>query len=561
MLDFKNKLIPHLLEESASRYPKRTALMVHRGNGDLREISYEKLLENVRKLASFIQRSGFRAGDHIALLGSNSPEWATAYFSILSAECVVIPLDSTQRLKEIRHIVRHSEAKGIFYDSRFACPLHEENGLNYLKEYLLDDILKYIEGEKNPLPPRYPDTDESPAAIIYTSGTTGSAKGVVLTHRNIVSDVVGIAKSVEILPADNFISVLPLHHCFEGTGGFLAPISIGCGICYARTLRAKEILEDIQASGATVILGVPLLFDKIHKGIVRGVGKKGFLVKAAFGSAIGLTKVLDGTISMRSGKALMKTFRKKAGFGNLRMMVSGGAAIKSDVIEFFNRFGVICIQGYGLSETSPVLTLNHVDTKKFGSVGPAIEGVRLKIDSPNSESIGEILAKGLPVFNGYYKNPDATNEAFNSEGWFRTGDLGRLDKDGFLYIVGRIKDVIVTSAGKNIYPEELEEKIDASRFVMESLVIGVTRGDNEEPFAIVVPDYEGLDSHFDGKWTDKDVERIFRELIESVNMQIAPYKRIKGFKVQQEEFQKTSTKKIKRYLYDIDEIRVADPAN
>ena len=549
MSDFEIKIVPHFLQRSAAAYPKKNALMVNEGDGHLREISYEKLLENVQKLASFLQREGYNRGDHIALLGKNSPEWGTTYLAIQSAGCVVIPLDSALRPQELRHIIRHSGTKAIFYDSRFAEPLHEENGLESLRCYTLEEIGKLIDREKSPLPMRLPESDETTAEIIYTSGTTGSPKGVVLTHRNLVRDVEGMKKSIELLPEDTFISVLPMHHCFEGTGGFLLPLSIGCGICYARALRAKEILEDIRASNATVILGVPLLFDKIHKGILKGVGKKGFVAKSAFSSIMDLTKLLDSTVSMRSGKTLMKAFRKKAGFGNLRLMVSGGAAIKLDVIEFFNHFGMVCVQGYGLSETSPVLAVNIVESKRFASVGPAIEGVQIKIDSPNSDGVGEILAKGAPIFEEYYKNPDATKKVFTADGWFKTGDLGRLDEEGYLYIVGRAKDVIVTSAGKNVYPDELEEKINSSPLVLESLVIGVTHDDSEEPFAIIVPDSDGLDSHFEGKWNDDDMEDAFKELIERVNKQIAPYKRIKGFKIQWEEFPKTSTKKIKRYLY------------
>ena len=549
MNDNEIQMIPQLLETAAERLPEQIALMVFDDNGDALKITYGQFLNNVRKLASFIQRKGFKKGAHIAILGKNSPEWATAYLAIQTAGCVTIPLDPALRPQELRHILRHSEAVALFNESRFTAPLTEENGTHPVRYYELEDIWGIIDAEKAPLPPRYEINPSLPASIIYTSGTTGSPKGVVLSHANIVSNVHAMKKHIDLFPEDTFISVLPIHHSFEGTCGFLTPISIGSGVCYARALRAKEILEDIQASGATIILGVPLLFEKIYNGIRKGIDKKGFVAKAAFGSLMGVTKLLDSTVSERSGVKTMKPFRKKAGFGNLRLMISGGAAIRPEVVEFFNSFGVACLQGYGLSETSPVLAANPIDSKKAASVGPPLDGVEIKIYEPNADGVGEVLAKGPPVFGGYYKNEAATKEAFTPDGWFRTGDLGRLDDEGFLYIMGRAKDVIVTAAGKNVYPDEIEERINSSPLITESIVIGAKRGNDEVPFAIIVPDYDGLDKHFSSKWTDDDVQRAIKELIERVNSEIAPFKRIKGFKLQQEEFPKTSTKKIKRYLY------------
>ncbi|MCK5833086.1 AMP-binding protein [bacterium] len=549
MSNEKVSIVPQILEKTASRIPDRIAMMVFDGSGGSTELTYSELLQKVRKLASFLKHAGFKKGQHIAVLGKNSPEWAITYFAIQTVGCVTIPLDPALRPQELRYIIRHSDAAAIFNNERFTAPLREENGFESIKQYNLEDIWKIMESEIEILPSFSNQDADLPASIIYTSGTTGSPKGVVLSHRNIIGDIDGMKKRVDLFSEDTFISVLPIHHSFEGTCGFLTPISIGSGICYARALRAKEILEDIQASNATIILGVPLLFDKIYKGIIKGVNKKGGIAKLAFGSVMGVTKLLDGTISRRAGIKTMKVFRKKAGFGNLRLMISGGAAIRPEIVDFFNYFGVTCLQGYGLSETSPVLAASPTTSKKSASVGPAISGVQLKIDLPNQDGVGEILARGVPVFQGYYKNPEATRDAFTPDGWFKTGDLGKIDDEGFLFISGRAKDVIVTAAGKNVYPDEIEEKINASKLVTESIIIGVKHANSEEPFAIIVPDLDGLDKYFSKKWTDDDVEKVMKELIEKVNNQIAPYKRIKGFKIQQEEFPKTSTKKIKRYLY------------
>ena len=544
------------MAQTAQKFPDRRALMVNNPADSPRIIKYSELLDSFIKLSSVIQSKGFAPGDHIALLGPNCPEWAIAYLAIQAAGCIVVPLDANLRPVEHRHIIHHSDAKAIFLSSRYHKGLIEDGEDEFeIPHFLFDDIEGLILAEEKPLPPRYPENDECQAVIIYTSGTTGSPKGVVLTHRNIIADIWALPRRVEILPSDNFISVLPVHHVFEATCGFLTPLSIGCGICYARALRGKEILEDIQASDATIMLGVPLLFEKFFNGITRGVREKGVIASAVFNSAMGLSRLIDSAFGGHSGKTVMNGFRNKAGFAGLRLMISGGAAIRPDIVRFFNSFGVVCVQGYGLSETSPVITANPAEKNKAESVGPAIDGVELKILEPNSEGVGEVMAKGDPVFAQYYKNPEATREAFTEEGWFRTGDLGSIDPDGYLILKGREKNIIVTSGGKNVYPEEIEEIINQTSYVMESLIVGVVNRNSEEPFAILVPDFDALDEAGIST-TEDNLEKLYKEVISEVNTQIATYKRVRNFKIQQEEFPKTSTRKIKRYLYSGKKIEV-----
>jgi len=558
MVDLSGKLIPQLLENTAERIPERVALMVNNGDGTLCTLTYSQFRSRVEKLSSFIQKAGFTSGEHIAVLGKNSPDWATAYLAVQTAGCIVIPLDAAMRPQELRHIIRHSDAKAIFMDSKFMYVLKDgdEEFFSNLTYFQLDNIESLIKTEDEPLPPRYPDDDNLTAAIIYTSGTTGSPKGVVLTHKNIIADIIGMLPIIPFTDKDNFLSVLPIHHAFECTCGFLTPIAIGCGICYARALRAKEILEDIAISNATIMLGVPLLFEKFYKGILKGVKKKGAAAKTVFGTIISITKALDGIFKGHSGKVLMSAFRQKAGFGNLWLMISGGAAIRPEVVHFFNHFGIICIQGYGLSETSPVLAVNPPFRNKASSVGPPVAGIDIRIGNRNKDEVGEIQATGTPVFQKYYKNPEATEEAFTEDGWFKTGDLGFIDTEGYVTICGRKKNLIITSGGKNVYPEEIEDILNSTQFILESIVIGMKSGSGEEPFAIIVPDFDVIDAHFEGDWSNEKIERLLRQTIEDVNNKIASFKRIKGFKIQEDEFPKTSTKKIKRYLFSVKEIRV-----
>ncbi len=280
-----SKLIPELLFASAERLGDRAALMVNRGDGSLKTKTYSQLRDDVIKLSSFVQRTGFKKGDHIALLGNNSFEWATAYLAIQTAGCVVVPLDAAQKSQELRHIIHHSDSSAIFLAQKYESVLFDNEGEHSpeFPHFSFEHLDTLIKTEENPLPPRLPNDENFPAAIIYTSGTTGSPKGVVLSHKNIVSDIAALIPIFPFTEADNFLSVLPVHHAFEATGGFLTPIAIGCGICYARALRAKEIMEDITASNATIMLGVPLLFEKFHAGILRAIEKKGAVAKSIFG--------------------------------------------------------------------------------------------------------------------------------------------------------------------------------------------------------------------------------------------------------------------------------------
>ncbi len=549
--EIKQKTIPAVIDEAAEKFPDTKALMFNRGDGKLFYLTYSAMKDRIVRLSSWMQRKNWPRGSHIAILGQNSVEWATTYLAIQYAGLTAVPIDAGLRLQEIRHILRHSEAKALFISRKHAGTLLSSNELQIdIPNTILEDTPELAEKEQQPLPPRPVKDPDKPASIIYTSGTTGSPKGVVLTHRNIVSDIADVLQIVEILHEDVFLSVLPIHHSFEGTAGFLLPLATGSGICYARALRSKEILEDIEAANVTIMLGVPLLFEKFYSGIKKGVEKKGRIAQTIFGGTMALSNTISRLFNVNASKAAMKPFREKAGFGRMRLMISGGAAIRPEVVEFFNQFGITCIQGYGLSETSPVICVNRLEDNNPRSVGPALPSVKIRIDG---EDVGEIQAKGPVVFSEYFKNPKATKEAFTKDGWFKTGDLGRIDEHGHVYIVGRAKNIIVTDGGKNVQPEEIEDKINNSPLVSECLIVGKKTGrGGEEPYAVIVPDFDALDARFGSGLDEEEMRKHFKKIIDEVNNIIAPYKRIKGFKIQYEEFPKTSTRKIKRYLFKID---------
>jgi len=378
----------------------------------------------------------------------------------------------------------------------------------------------------------------------------------MLSHRNIISNVASAYRIYDVGPGDNFLSVLPVHHSFEATAGFLLPIYSGSCITYARSLKSNDIISGIRDTKVTMMVGVPLLFEKMHEGIMRGVRKKGKekLVNTLF------SLVRCGEkIGMNLGGMLFRSLREKAGFGSIRFFVSGGGPLDPVTAIFFNRMGLRLMQGYGLTETSPVTHVTPPWKVRHECVGPPIPGVQHKIIDQNEQGVGEICLKGPNVFQGYYRNEKATRETFTEDGWFKTGDLGIIHPDNYLQITGRKKSMIVTGGGKNVYPEEIEFYLNHSRFIAESIVLGIPRekGLGEEVGALIHPDYEQVDLHFEKlekRPTPEDIYDLIKEEIRQAQKNLADYKRIKTFRIFEDEFQKTTKRTIKRFLYSAEGI-------
>ncbi|MEW5994319.1 MAG: AMP-binding protein, partial [Candidatus Zixiibacteriota bacterium] len=389
------------------------------------------------------------------------------------------------------------------------------------------------------------------AALIYTSGTTGAPKAVELTHKNLLSNLEGIRRALSFDRDDAFLSVLPLHHTFEATCGFLTPVLSGACVVYARSLKSKEILEDIAANRITLMCGVPLLFEKMYNSIQRRLAEAPVLKRLLFRILLGLS-IAGRTLGFTLGKPLFRSFRQKAGMNSIRMFVSGGAALPPKIARFFNLIGFDFCQGYGLTECSPVISVNRPGDIEFGSVGRPLYNLTVTIDNPDRTGVGEILVKGDAVTPGYRNNPEKTAETV-VDGWLRTGDLGQFRK-GHLWITGRKKNIIVSAAGKNIYPEELEEKLLESNCILEAVVFGRTKRNKqgEEVRALMVPDLKQLEAEFHISVDKPDMDRVKKivaSVVNDVNSHVADYKRIVAFDVQFEELEKTSTKKVKRFLY------------
>jgi len=552
-------VITEMFEDTARRIPNKEMARMRRGKGWI-SYTYAQAYDRVRKIAEFLQKEwGIKKGDKVALVSENRPEWGHAYLGILWTGATVIPLDARLGPMERRYLMDFAGVKHVIASERYVPEMVEAQkdlglkGILSMDEYKDDSIPSFKDvDEKYTGIDRVKVSPEDLAEILFTSGTTGSPKGVMLTHNNIMSDLEGVYQVIPIYEDDLFFSILPLHHVYECTVGFLAPIYIGATVSYARSLRPDHMLQDLKDTRPTIWLTVPLILEKIYTRIIREVSKAPATRKAIFNVFRGTAKI--PVVGKKINKRLFRPLHERLGLDRLKFMVSGGAALPLWVAKGLEELGFHVIQGYGLSETSPILTVTPPHDPRLPSVGVPIPGVELKIFDPNEDGEGEIAARGPMVMKGYYKNEKATKEVFTEDGWFLTGDIGYMDEDGYLYITGRKKAVIVTKGGKNIYPEEIESKLLESPYIEEILVFGAKNpqtGD-EEVQALVYPNLDAVreEAHKRGITPDDDfIYSLVQQEIDRLSKDLASYKRIKRFALRYEEFPKTTTRKIKRHLF------------
>jgi long-chain acyl-CoA synthetase len=550
-----------LLGDCVKKYGERPAV----GKALEAPITYSEFYNRVQSVSDLLLERGVMKGDRIALLGENSPNWGMAYFGIIHTGAAVVPILPDFPESDIHHILSDSEVKILFTthkqlekmgdlnfsklktiimlddidaDTREVTNIHREF-LNEIFEKAIHFIKKVSETiglVSNEITP------DDIASVIYTSGTSGHSKAVMLTHRNLISNVAAIKVLIDIRSDDSFLSVLPLSHTYEFTLGFLLPLVSGSRIIYLNQAPTPRILEKVcKEEKPTLVCSVPLIMEKIYKKKVLPVLEKNLAVKF-------ITKLpgLKSKIYKKINHKLIEFFG-----GHLRVMAIGGASFNREAEKFFNAAGFPYIIGYGLTETSPLLAGGPWEDKtiKISSTGKVTPGCEIKIVNPDEKTgIGEIHGRGPNVMKGYYKNPELTAEVIDKDGWFNTGDLGYFDKYNNLYIKGRSKNVIVMANGENIYPEAIEEKLNACSHVMESLVIEK----NDKLEAWVYLDYDLIDTETQGKSERQRLEYIKKVLAdtkECVNTQLSSFSRLSSIFEQEEPFVKTATHKIKRYLY------------
>ena len=526
------------------------------GYVDEEPLTYGQIGEYVQALSKALRKRKVKKGDRIAILSENSPRWGIVYFTNATMGAINVPILPDFHKSEVHHIMRNSESKIIFVSSKLAHKIAEGEFRDLELVVALDDkdleienfkVVKFSELikegqeiEDKEEPPKVNEDDL--AEILYTSGTTGHSKGVMLTHKNIVSNALSAIKVIDVNSSDRFVSILPMSHSYECTCGFIAPFMMGCKVYYIKGLpTAQTLLPAVKKIKPTIILSVPLVMDKIYKKKVLGEINSKPASKLLFNF-----KPTKKLVFKIAGKKLYEAFG-----GALRFMVFGGAATPLEVEIFLTEGGFPYITGYGLTEASPILTVNPVGKVKLQSAGVVVPEVELRIADPDPETgIGEIQAKGPNIMRGYYRNEEATKAAFTEDGWLITGDKGYLDEDGYLFIKGRSKNIIVGPSGENIFPEEIEFHLSENPYVLESLVYEK----DGKIVARVHLDYDALDKEMHlASMDESEASRKIKELLEKIrkdtNQNLSSYSRIHQIIEQQEEFIKTPTKKIKRYLY------------
>jgi long-chain acyl-CoA synthetase len=552
--------IRDLFLKSTRKFADKIALQYKKA-GQWTPITYRELLNEVEQTACGLAALGLKPADsRLAIVGDNRPEWAISYLAASCTGIVCVPVDKELKETEAYNILNMSGAQAMIGDDKHmplilelrkklpgltAVVNMDENqpgegiiGFADLKEL----GRKRIAAGNNDFIERNVSADNL-LSILFTSGTMGNPKGVLLTHGNVATNLVDAVKWVNLRTEDRFLSILPIHHSYECTDGFLLALYLGATTSYAENLR--RFAENLAETRSTAVLGVPLLWHAVYKKIEAAMAEKGaWKISAAKKAAAFFERCLGLNIR----RILFAKVHEKFG-GCLRILISGGAAVDPEVARGFRELGITFLQGYGLTESSPIIAVNRDHAFKDAAAGLPLPSVDLKIAED-----GEILAKGPNIMKGYYNNPQATREALD-DGWLHTGDLGYIDDDGFLYIQGRKKSVIVTPAGKKIYPEEVEAEVLKSPYISECLVWGnasESPGQDAEIEAIVVPNLEYFEARelerADG--ADKArVEEFLRKEVRECCQRLASFKRITKLTVRHEELEKTTTKKVKRYLY------------
>ena len=508
--------------------------------------TYERVQDMAEQAAGSLRERGVVPDDRVMLMSENRPEWAISYFGILKAGATVVPLEQGLSLAEVQNLAQASGAAALIasdlvLDDKLGGEAGVRAALGGVQVLRFDEVL--VEPAVSPAAIAPPRRGDQVASIIYTSGTTGAPKGVMLSHKNLTSMVAKMSSVFHLYRHDGLLSVLPLHHTFEFSAGLLMPLVHGSQVTYLEDVNADALQRAFKDGNITGMVGVPALWQLLHRKITKRVSERGVLVERAFDAVIDLNrKIRERTpYGIDLGKVLFFPVHRELG-GRLRLLISGGSALSPDVMKAFLGLGFKLFEGYGMTESSPVLTTQRPGEKTvIGSVGRALPGVDVKIDAPDERGVGEVIAKGPNVMLGYYKNADATASVLQN-GWLRTGDLGRIDDKGNLYIVGRKKEMILGASGENVYPDELEELYNDSPFVKELSIVGLpAAGGGETVAMLVVPDYE----HDEALGRDEVRERV-REHVRQVSQKLPLYKRVRVFHLWDHDLPKTSTRKVKR---------------
>ena len=540
----------------------------YKSGGEWQTCSYRAFLDHVRTVSELLGQLRVRPGERVGLFADNTMPWAAIYFGIVGTGAIAVPIDAKVQEMELVHILSDSQARVLFCGARqYHLVRERHHQLRDLEHVFIMEGEQGLDLSSSKAPVTYHDLDfamneaaadalsekaaydhydpgdDDVASLIYTSGTTGRQKGAMLTHGNFTSNVASCRRAWPINGDDNFLLVLPMHHAFAFTGNLLLPLACGASISLVESLRT--VGENIRDVSPTAFIGVPLLIEKMYERIFAKLrqNRPAWLLWS-----LGLRAPIRHRIRAQLG-------------GMLRLVVTGGAPCDPDILRGYQALGVTIVEGYGLTEASPVLTLNPPDRPKPGTIGRPLSGVEIRIVEANEQGVGELIARGPNIMKGYFHNPEASADVLR-DGWLYTGDLGWIDEEGYITLAGRKKSLIVNREGKNIYPEEVEAQVLKSPYLIEALVLGYqepTDKVGERVGLIVVPNQEQFDQEARRRgraFTDTELMTRVRDEVRRVTRDLSEYKRPRKVQIRMEEFEKTSTSKIKRYLYEMDSATV-----
>jgi long-chain acyl-CoA synthetase len=530
-----------MLKITVKRHPKRPCFTIY--EPDRISLNYEEALAKIEAVAHWLHSKGVRKGDKVALTGKNAPEWTIAYLGILFAGAIIVPIDAQLHFDECANLIKVAGAKILFADEdKHDKFIAEKGGLREIVS-LNKGLGAYIYDIDGPAADIELPSEQDLAAILFTSGTTGTPKGVMLSHRNLVSDNYLAQCCIDLSERDVFYALLPIHHAYSMTV-FLVVMALGAELVFGKRMVTQQILKDLKQAQVTIFLGVPMLFNKLLSGILRGIKQKGPTVYAVISILMGLSGLIKKMTGLNPGKKLFHTVLEKASLTSVRICICGGGPLAASVTRRYNQMGVNFIQGYGLTETSPIINLNPVEHYKEASVGRVLRQVEEKVLNPDERGVGEIAVRGPVIMRGYYNMPEETVAIMTEDGWLKTGDLGYLDSENYLYLTGRAKNVIVTAGGKNVYPEEIENEFQLFEEIDQILVRGYVfdkKTKEERIEALVYPSQD--------YWKDADkaaVQKRIEEIVAEVNQRLLSYGRIEKTTLVAERMEETTTKKIKR---------------
>jgi len=556
------KTIKEIFERSIEIYAnKEFILEKFNPKGEFEEITYKKFGEDVIALGTALTNKYNLKGERIVIVSETTYQWYISYMAALCGAGIAVPTDKELPTNELENVIKRSRASIVIYSERMKDSIKKIAdglpGVKYFAEMYSDDKLsgRYVglntvlnEGRElvaqgdNSFMKIEIDPEEF-KVLIFTSGTTSQSKGVMLCNRNLAENINAVSAYVRLYPTDRLFSVLPLHHTYESTIGFLLPMACGCSVAVCQGL--KHIVPNLKETKPTAMLAVPLLIENLYKKINASIEKGG---KAGLvNSMIHVTNALK-PLGIDIKRKVFSEIYENLG-GNLRFIVSAAAPIDAKVGKWVQDIGIMFLQGYGLTETAPIAALTPEYDTKVGSAGKPVICADIKIHNPNENGEGEVWIKSKTLMLGYYENEEATNEVMH-EGWFNAGDIAYMDDDGFLYITGRSKNVIVTQNGKNIYPEEIELLLGKVEEIKECMVYGKQLNEDDKELTItvkVIPDYEKIEEKHGKDLSEEQIYDIIWNEIKQVNRKLTSYKAIKRLEIKKDEFEKTTTMKIKRF--------------